>query len=258
MKKTYLDLRTQARQILEHLPAPPFQSAFALELEHSRKLFYSDPLLTALFRYMTGEIEDDFGHGKRHATLVGLDAGAIVQAEIHNWPESLQGLHDRDTCIRLVQAAAILHDIRRKEPNHSKQGALSAAALLSQKPFSLAQKDIDIICDAIENHEAFTVQTTQERTPGNRLISDALYDADKFRWGPDNFTHTVWDMVIYANMPLDEFIRKYPSGMQKLTQIKTTFRTATGKQYGPGIIDLGIETGNRLFKVIQKQYPDYF
>jgi hypothetical protein len=43
------------------------------------------------------------------------------------------------------------------------------------------------IVAAIRNHEAFR-KILESEDKSARLVSDSLYDADKFRWGPDNFT----------------------------------------------------------------------
>ena len=48
----------------------------------------------------------------------------------------------------------------------------------------------------------------------------------------------------------------YPGGMKKLTKIKNTFRTITGKKYGPQFIDIGLAVGKELFDVIQKEFAD--
>ena len=87
-----------------------------------------------------------------------------------------------------------------------------------------------------------------------RDLSDCLYDAEKFRWGPDNFTDTVWDMVAVHNPPLSDFIKYYPRGMRGIEKIKTTFRTATGKIYGPQFIELGITIGNMLYRTILDEF----
>jgi len=151
----------------------------------------------------------------------------------------------------------LLHDIKRKEKEHSTQGAIFAKRFLSGGRYPLTAEEIDIVCRAISEHEAFQHKKGQHErdTPANQnpsLISNVLYDADKFRWGPDNFTHTLWEMVMFSNVAPSEFIRRYPSGMEILNQIKGTFRTETGKMYGPDFIDLGITTGNILFQLIKQ------
>jgi hypothetical protein len=60
-------------------------------------------------------------------------------------------------------------------------------------------------------------------------------------------------MVSYFNIPVVEFMDLYPEGMEKLAKIKHTFRTRTGKKYGPQFIDLGVAIGKELFNVINKE-----
>ena len=91
-----------------------------------------------------------------------------------------------------------------------------------------------------------------------RIISNCLYDADKFRWGPDNFAHTIWDMVGFFNPPLKAFIFRYPKGMTLLKKIRGTFRSGSGKQYGPQFIDMGIAIGEELFQEILTQFVNQY
>lgn len=255
MDALYRKLRDQARQIVKSLPTPAFFQDLAQELTESRVLLESDPLLTGIARAIQPDLDDDFGHGIRHTTLVCIDAGAIVLRELSKHPGAPEdGSVTRQ--IVLVQAAGLLHDIRRKQPNHAHEGSVYAAGLLPGH--ALTPGEIELISRAIREHEAFAPEGPNQDPNSRSLISDALYDADKFRWGPDNFTHTLWDMVMFTRLPFKEFAQKYPGGMHKLSLIRDTFRTDTGKHYGPEMIDLGIETGNRLLAILKTDYPSFF
>lgn len=286
MNEIYLQLREESRKIVATLPVPKFYQHFAKEVNLSRQVLDSHHVLVRIKKEIKPLIEDDFGHGVLHSDLVCVDAGAIVQIEMQQDIE--ENLTSRiENQILLVQTAGLLHDIKRKEKNHSAAGAEFARQFLSSQIYPFTSDEIDIVCRAILEHEAFknrgkaasdlNIEESCEadisgglgsnisnngsssglirvgliNKTKHSLISNSLYDADKFRWGTDNFTHTVWDMVIFANVPLSEFIRRYPAGMATLEQIKSTFRTDTGKKYGPDFIDLGIETGNRLLKTIK-------
>jgi hypothetical protein len=61
-------------------------------------------------------------------------------------------------------------------------------------------------------------------------------------------------MVSYYKMPFSKFIEQYPKGMEGLEQIKSTFRTQTGKKYGPQFIDIGLAIGQELHKVIRTEF----
>ncbi|ACN13379.1 hypothetical protein HRM2_02570 [Desulforapulum autotrophicum HRM2] len=272
MKATYTDLRNMARKIVAALPRPAFCTLFQGEIARSKDLLHTHPLLTGLKTRIIPLLDDDFGHGMLHSELVAIDAGAIVQIEMGLSP----GAPEMMRAMVLVQVAGLLHDIKRKEKKHAQKGALFAENLLTTEGFDLTALEIKIVCNAIGNHEAFQekniglgkpVKSRNHRSDSGpesttglipQLISDALYDADKFRWGPDNFTHTVWDMVVFAKIPLADFLKHFPGGMKKLAQIRNTFRTDTGKAYGPGFIDVGLETGKRLAARLRSDYSELF
>ena len=244
-------------------------------------MLHSDPRLIRLKREINPILDDDFGHGMLHSDLVSVDAGAIIQVE-HGCRPDKTGMIQSESVkkeMRMVQMAGLLHDIKRKEPEHAIKGGKFARTFLSSGGYYLSSKEIESIAQAIEAHEAFIQQKRENNAPKKgafpshashptalsdaspeqpTLISNALYDADKFRWGPDNFTHTVWEMVMFTNVPLKEFVKRYPNGLNSLQKIKQTFRTSTGKRFGPNFIDIGITVGNQLFEIIEQKYPDYF
>jgi hypothetical protein len=88
------------------------------------------------------------------------------------------------------------------------------------------------------------------------MVSDALYDADKFRWGPDNFTQTLWQMLRSSGAPIAPLIRRFPKGMEGISSIKETFRTETGKIYGPEFIELGLKIGEKIYLFLQERFSD--
>lgn len=61
-------------------------------------------------------------------------------------------------------------------------------------------------------------------------------------------------MVSFFNPPFSKFITHYPKGMEGLTKVKHTFRTKTGKKYGPQFIDLGLAIGEEIYKTIKTDY----
>ena len=154
----------------------------------------------------------------------------------------------------LAQTAGLLHDVKRKKKDHSSHAAVHAKKMLKKYPFSV--EEINHISTAIQNHEAFK-EPVDENSPEGELISNCLYDADKFRWGPDNFNDTIWDMVSYFNPPLTDFMKGYPKGMGKIAAIKSTFRTPTGKKFGPQFIDLGLAIGEELYEAIKTEFFKY-
>jgi hypothetical protein len=212
--------------------------------------FDTDPVIIRLREFVSRHIDNDFGHGMKHASTVAIDAGAVILAE------GASVGYSENILLRLltiVQCAGLLHDIKRKHKNHAKLGASFAEKVL--KSFPLTKKEIKMIHYAISCHEAFT-DNIKPDTPESDFLSSCLYDADKFRWGPDNFSDTVWDMLSFFSIPLSKFIDNYAKGMDSIARIKDTFRTGTGEKYGPQFVDIGLAIGEKLFEVISIEFND--
>jgi len=248
MEPNYDHIRKRARRIVSHYPLPGFYRHFPQATYRSRQHFRSDKSIAALRRQVAGGIKSDFGHGLKHSIKVALDVGALILIEggRAGSPEPL--IRKQMT---LGQCAALLHDIEREQNDHAEKGASAAKKILPSYP--LSPEDVSDICLAIRNHEAFQ-RTLPIRTPQARILSDCLYDADKFRWGPDNFTDTLWRMVTFSRMPISDFIRQYPKGLDGLSRIRDTFRTHTGRIYGPEFIDLGLAIGKELYEIILAEF----
>jgi hypothetical protein len=247
MSPVYARMRQRARQIVSRLPQPTFYKDYSPLLDISRSYFDTNPVLRSLYAFVAEHLEDDFGHGLDHAVKVTLDAGVLMMIEGSRCGYSNAYKQQR---VIIVQSAGLLHDIKRKMKHHAVEGAEYARKTLRAYPY--APDEIEDICQAIRNHEAFKPPVSINTLEG-ALVADCLYDADKFRWGPDNFTHTVWDMVSFFDLPLSEFLNRYPKAMEGLSKIRQTFRTQTGKAYGPEFIDMGIAIGEELLKVIQAE-----
>lgn len=250
MNITYARIRQRARQIVDRYPSPDFYQDYSFADELSRQYLETNPSTENLQSFVAEHLEDNVGHGIEHALKVAIDAGTLMIIESRLVGRSENFIKRR---VVIVQCAGLLHDIQRKHEDHAVKGAAYAKQVLKVFPFK--SDEVDDICRAIRNHEAFKKSENTD-TPEGALVSDCLYDADKFRWGPDNFTDTVWAMVSFSNMPIARFMDLYPEGMKKLTKIKNTFRTITGKKYGPQFIDIGLAVGKELFDVIQKEFAD--
>jgi hypothetical protein len=250
MQPIYARLRERARQIVTTFPPPEFYQDQSRAYEYSKRFHKNDPAIKKLLGFVADHLEDNFGHGLQHAVKVTLDAGALLFIEGQDAGYGRSMLARR---VRVVQCAGLLHDIKRKKKEHAKLGAALAREILKDYPLSPAE--IEDVGRAIHNHEAFKNDILITTSKG-ALVSDCLYDADKFRWGPDNFTDTLWDMISFYNPSLSKFTARYPQGMEGLEKIKTTFRTRTGKKYGPRFIDLGLAIGEKLYGVIQTEFSD--
>lgn len=229
-------------RIAAELGSPRFYLHHDREMQKSRRLFDQVPMVSQCL----GIVEaygDCLGHGLLHVCKVAVDAGAIILAELDNAPL----MADAERMVLLAHLAGLLHDIKRAEKDHARAGAREAAGILAK--FVLEERECSAIARAIANHEAFQAPETFVE-PLDQLLSDALYDADKFRWGPDNFTETLWAMLDARKAPLALALPRFPRGMEALRRIRETFRTQTGREYGPDFIDLGLEIGRRFYEEV--------
>jgi hypothetical protein len=251
MSEIYTLIRSRAREIVARYPEPRFYRECADAVRQSERLFRAEPMLAALELLVAEEEDLRVGHGLDHSRKVTLDAGALVILEHRAMAGRAADMHRR---VLLVQCAGLLHDIRRGQPDHAEKGARRAARILARFPLSAVE--VGNICAAIGNHVAFQPPRKLGTSEG-QLISDALYDADKFRWGPDNFRFMLWDMVACFKPSLPEFIRRFPSGLAAVGRIRDTFRTATGRKYGPEFVDLGVAMGQEIMEMIRCDFdPD--
>ncbi len=248
---TYNRVQKRARRIVSRFPKPSFYKICEKEMRLSALSFETHPIILKIRELVEDEIKGAMGHGRKHAAKVTIDAGALMLVEGSRAGYSDVFLNRR---FLLVQCAGMLHDARRREEDHAVKGADHARELLKQ--FAFFPQEVEDVACAIRNHEAFK-QTLDIDTPEGALLSDCLYDADKFRWGADNFSDTVWDMVRHFRTPLAEFVKLFPRGMQMIENIKATFRTATGKAYGPEIIDQGLDIGKEVFRMINTDFSVY-
>jgi hypothetical protein len=248
MKDIYEEMMANARVIAASFPQPRFYVSCREPLDLSRSLFNEDAQVMRCRTLVLSELKDDLGHGIVHSGKVALEAGALAYIEGERL--SLEESSRREACL-LAQIAGLLHDLRRGEKDHAKASALAASNMLHEFLTSLEKREY--IVQAIANHEAF-VEPTRIDSPVGQIISDALYDADKFRWGPDNFTQTLWQMLRNSRGRIASLIRRFPEGMEGISWIKKTFRTETGKIYGPEFIELGLRIGEKIYEFLQQRF----
>jgi hypothetical protein len=250
MRDIYEEMIAASRDIAASFPQPRFYVSCKKPLKLSHSLFDEDAQVMRCRTLVLSKLKDDLGHGIDHSEKVALEAGALayIEGERLSLKESLR----RETCL-LAQIAGLLHDLRRGEKDHAKASAIAASRILQE--FSIFPQKGEFIVQAITNHEAF-VEPKRIDSPVGQMISDALYDADKFRWGPDNFTWTLWQMLRSSRARIVPLIRRFPKGMEGISWIKETFRTETGKIYGPEFIELGLKIGEKIYQFLQERFSE--
>lgn len=250
-------LQREAERIAAKHPLPEFYIRFKAPISFARRLFFNHPQVLRLRKLVEPRYHEELGHGMYHCMRVSIDSAALLFVETDSArmkPLAVERL------MVLGIFAGVLHDIRRDTENHALYGAEEAEKILenfhlSKESFHLSKNEVECICNAIRNHEAFASSEANGRQ-WVQLVSDCLYDADKFRWGSDTFTHTLWCMADHQNLSPIELIDKFPWGMSGTYSIMETFRTATGRQYGPEIIETGAEIGKEIYRYLLQHYRD--
>lgn len=236
----YPKLQEIATNLARALPCPSFYGRHSPFLRRAEEALSNHEFIQKC-RVFLDESQLECAHGVCHCEAVARDAGVIVLIEADELHLSRP---DSESLFTAAIVAGLLHDIKRKEQDHAVRGSIEAEKILTKLGMGLRERQY--IADAIRNHEAFQ-ETFERDDAAGRLVSDALYDADKFRWGPENFTTTLWLMVKAHNTPPESLHRTFREKMKGIEKIKETFRTGTGKRYGPEFIDQGITIGNAIY-----------
>lgn len=239
----YEEARQLCEEIASNIEAPRFYQEKAREMDYSRQLFENHAFVKK-FLEIVAENEDSYGHGLSHARKVSIDCGAIIMIEgTGRFSET-----EMQKMILRAHLAGVLHDIKRTSPNHARESAKEAGKILQK--FNIGHDDRTGITLAIENHEAFKI-IRPLNNPVHQFLSDPLYDADKFRWGPDNFTEMLWDIIVPKKVPLKKVLNHFTPGLEAIRRIRDTFRSRTGKAYGPDFIDKGLLVGKRFYRELK-------
>ena len=240
----YQRLKEKARSTAAKLGLPSFYHSHKKELDKSHRAYAHNKILHNL----RGHIDESRlhpAHGMAHCEKVAIEAGAVLCIEGTKAAFSCQ---DIENLMLSAQVAGLLHDIKRAEDNHTIAGSIEAGRILTF--FDINNSHKKYITAAIENHEAFKPVCDSEDELA-RLISDSLYDADKFRWGPDNFTITLWLIIESAGVSAEILYAGFREKMEWISRIRDTFRTETGRKYGPEFIDFGIEIGKEIYSEME-------
>jgi len=225
---------------------PGFYDHFAIQHRRSKELFFTSPLigqskadLLPLFKN-----EARVTYAIEHAKKVAIDAGTLVLIEGQGW--SMQ--HIKRLAL-LAQIAGLFHDVCRHETEHAPKSAEYARQVLKNYP--LCEREKDIIAFAIKNHETSLPEIKRE-DHAYQCVSNAVYDADKFRWGPDIVNTTLWEICTHNTCSQEEIPVHFSDSIQKIQAIRSTFRTRTGQVYGPQFVEQGITIASHIHTNLQK------
>jgi hypothetical protein len=234
-------LQETACRVARSLPRPLFYTRQHEAVRRSEEMLKTHALILSCHSHLD-ESQLECAHGLGHCEAVARDAGAIVLIEGHD-----RGMDEAaiDPLFSAAIMAGLLHDIKRREQDHAVRGSLEAEKIL--KTLSVDERSRTFISYAIRNHEAFKAICDLDDAEGC-MVSDALYDADKFRWGPENFTGTLWIMVKDHQTPPEVLYQSFKEKMKGIEKIKETFRTGTGRKYGPEFIQQGLTIGNAIYE----------
>lgn len=250
MSKALTEFKREARKIANSLGTPAFYRACAADYDHSHESFFDHPIIFRLREDVIPFLYDDYGHGIEHSKNVAIDAGAIVLAESPNLdPDSVRRM------VLLAQVAGLLHDVCRLDLDHARHSAETSRRILAAYP--LSDEDRDIVAQAIASHET-PGPVAIAGGPLRQLVSDALYDADAFRWGPDHFVTALWEICDYQEWPMSAIIGRLPAAMECAAAKASGFRTATGRSYGPELLERGLVIGRQMHERLRTYCETHF
>lgn len=243
MKNEILRRIKQESAAIQPDSLPSFYTAMSAELASSRDTFFSHPMVLRCREDVLPFLNDEFGHGIDHSKKVAIEASALILGEAKTL-----GYNATRRLALMAMLSGLLHDTCRLEGEHASRGA--ELSLLILRDYPLADDEKQMIASAVRCHEAFSPAMDFGHAE-TQFLADALYDADKFRWGPDNFMTTLWEICNYQDWSLEQILDRFPAGLEMVSAVQNTFRTSSGKIYGPEFIELGLVMGRKIYQIIQ-------
>jgi len=232
MDDRILDIKRHARDLVAARPLPAFSLDCAEELAHASSMFFDHPLMLRLQSDALGFLNEACGLGVEHAKRVAIDAAAIVLAEPSDLPAE-----DRRRLALLAEMAGLMHDALRFEEDHAEKGADLCLRVLRGYP--LDERERSLVARAVALHES-PLPLADDGPLDERLLAGAVHDADRFRFGPDIFAATLWELCECEEWPLERIAAKFPEGPALAARYKDSFRTVQGTSYGPALLDEGL------------------
>ncbi len=233
------DYRRLALHLAGQLPSSPLYVLHHSTVLATVRLFHRDSITRRIHQWLGSRLKSRPDHDRRHARRVALHTALLLTIETGARPS------DDNPLLQLGLYGGLLHDLYRGQAGHEILAGRTAGRLL--RCLGVEGLSSRWVESAIRNHVAFH-DGHPIPEPAAQLLSDALYDADKLEWGPENFTRTIWRMMASRDTSIAQLPRIFTSGMAFIQQVKGTFRTRTGRTYGPPIIDRGLWIGSRILE----------
>jgi hypothetical protein len=212
----------------------------------SKTLFFTNPLVGRCKNDVLPYFESHVGNGVEHAKKVAIDAGTLILVEGRGWdPVQIKRWS------LLAQLAGLIHDIHAPQPDHAARAAATARQIVACYPLPDVEKEAIVF--AVEHHEnLFGDGCTMPSV--YRWVSNALHDADRFRWSLDSLKASLIgagsgnreQTVCAMRLQLSKEI-------QKIRSIASTFKTGTGQRYGQQFINAGLAIGEHLQQRLHDQ-----
>jgi hypothetical protein len=205
----------------------------------SKTFFFTNPLVGRCKKDVLPFLEHNPAPEIEHAKKVAIDAGTLILVEGRGWdPARIKRWS------LLAQLAGLMHDMHAPDPDHASLGAATARQILAGYP--LVDTEKEAIVSAVRDHDNVS-GTTCIRSSICGWVSNALYDADKFRWSLDNLRASLFaTMVKEKQDPMLDIWLQLPEKIKKIRSAASTFKTVTGQRYGFQFINAGLAIGDYL------------
>ncbi|MDR3640465.1 MAG: HD family phosphohydrolase [Humidesulfovibrio sp.] len=244
MDPRIIELKRRAKDLAAGRPQNAFVLDCAEEIGHASTLFFEHPLMQRLQSDALGFLNEPCGLGVEHGKRVAIDAAALALAE----PSGLDQ-EERRRLALLAEMAGLLHDTMRFEEDHAEKGADLSMRILRGYP--LEPDERLWVAQAVALHE--TALPLAEAGPQSALLlSGALHDADRFRFGPDIFVSTLWELCDCDEWTFEEIARAFPEGPKRALTLANGFRTEQGRRYGPGLIGEGLSLATEYMRLFEQ------
>lgn len=146
---------------------------------------------------------------------------------------------------------------RRKSVRHQSVSKRMAKEMLDQKGIRTNH-----VLEAIEEHENPSWEPTGDEL--RDIVVGSVYDADKIIWGPPLSLKRAWTMAEEKGIPPRYIkkemekgwngailgkLKKYAAGPED----EENFKTRLGKEYGPDLIQKGVEFGKKAVDILEQE-----